>query len=161
MPAANGNPEGAIAEECVEICDAVLFTVCIHWVDTFANANLMPLSIAVHLISIQPLCARNAKLATNNPRMTAAIFITFIASNCSKQESSTSRKKKTFGWQIKTHYVLSLSVQHKTRVRELWIILLVICILNDYTAVICGISIPKLDHAVIYLSVSFCGSCKT
>ena len=36
----------------------------------------------------------------------------------------------------------------------------VICILNDYTAVICGISIPKLDHADILVSY-FCGSCRT
>ena len=49
MPAAKGNPEDAIAEECVEIWDAVLLTVCISWVVTFVNANLVPLSIAVHL----------------------------------------------------------------------------------------------------------------
>jgi len=32
---------------------------------------------------------------------------------------------------------------------------LVIRILNDYTAVRCCISIPKLDHTMVYLSVSY------
>jgi hypothetical protein len=49
MPAAEANPEAAIVEECVANCDAVSLRVCNAWLVTLANANLAPLSIAVHL----------------------------------------------------------------------------------------------------------------
>jgi hypothetical protein len=54
MPAAKGNPEAAIVEECDANCDAVSLRVCNAWVVTFANANLAPFSIAVHLTSTKP-----------------------------------------------------------------------------------------------------------
>ena len=65
MPAAKGNPEAAIVEECVANYDAV---------------SLMEVSIAVHLTSIQPLYDRNARPATNNPTTTAAYFHDFLDS---------------------------------------------------------------------------------
>ena len=77
MPAAKGNPEAELVE-CVANCDAVSLRVCIAWVITFANVDLVAISIAVHLTSIQPLYDRNAKPATNNPTTTAAIFMTFL-----------------------------------------------------------------------------------
>jgi len=48
------------------------------WVVIFANANLAPFSIAIHLTAIQPLYAKNARPATNNPTTTAAILKTFL-----------------------------------------------------------------------------------
>ena len=39
MPAAKGNPEAAIIEECVANRDAVTLRVCNAWVVIFANAN--------------------------------------------------------------------------------------------------------------------------
>ena len=63
MPTANGNPEAANIEECVANCDAVTLRVCNAWVVIFANANLALFSIAIHLTSIQPLYAKNARPA--------------------------------------------------------------------------------------------------
>jgi hypothetical protein len=77
-PAAMGDPEAAIVEECVANSDPVSSRVRIGSVVTFANIDLVATSIAVHLTSIQPLYARNAKPATNNPTTTAAIFKTFL-----------------------------------------------------------------------------------
>ena len=73
-----GNPEAAIVEECVTNCDAVLLRVCIAWVVTFANVDLVAISIAVHFTSIQPLYDKYAKPAANSPTTTAAIFMTFL-----------------------------------------------------------------------------------
>ena len=80
IPAAMGNPEAAI-EECIANCDALSLRVCIagsRWVVTFCNVDLIEISIAVHLTSIQPVYDRNAKPATNNPTTTAAIFMTLL-----------------------------------------------------------------------------------
>ena len=77
-PAPIGNPEAAIVEECVPNCDAVSLRVCIAWAVTSLNDDLVAFSIAVHLTSIQPLYDRDAKPATNNPTITAAIFMTFL-----------------------------------------------------------------------------------
>jgi hypothetical protein len=46
MPAAKGNPQAAIVEECVEICDAALLTMCISWFVTF-SAELYLSNIAL------------------------------------------------------------------------------------------------------------------
>ena len=69
MPAAMGDPEVTIVEECVASPARAV---------TLADADLVAFSIAVHLTSIQPLYDRNAKPATNNPTTSAAIFMTFL-----------------------------------------------------------------------------------
>jgi hypothetical protein len=94
-----GNPEAAI-EECAANSDAVSLRVCIAWVVTFANIDLVATSIAVHLKSIQPLYDRNAKPATNNPDNYRCYFHDFfdsISSYCPEQESPPADKKSSTG----------------------------------------------------------------
>ena len=107
MPAAKGNPEA----EYVANCDAVLLRVCITWVVTLANVDLVAFSIAVHLTSIQLLYDKYAK--PNNPTITAAIFMTFLiaypatAPNrnpppAEKRKSSTGKSEAVCFYQIDT-----------------------------------------------------------
>jgi hypothetical protein len=53
-------------------------SVCGTWIVTSVNADLVAFSILVHLTSIQSLYDRYAKPITNNPTITAAIFVTFV-----------------------------------------------------------------------------------
>jgi len=64
MPAAIGNPEAAILEECVANCDVVSLRVCITRFVTSVNVDLVTFSTAVHLTSIQPLYDRYASECT-------------------------------------------------------------------------------------------------
>ena len=45
---------------------------------TFVNVILVALSIATHFTPMNPLYDKYARVATNNPTNTAAIFITFL-----------------------------------------------------------------------------------
>jgi hypothetical protein len=160
-----GDPEVAIVEECVANCDAVLLNACTGCPTTLVNVVLVAFSISIHFTSIHPLYDRYARPATNNPTTNAAIFMTFliaypatapkrIPTPAEKRKSSTGKSKHS----MSSQYLYREA--HSERTMDIFINL-VIYILNDYTAVTCGISIPKLDHAVMYLSVSFCGSCRT
>ena len=167
-----GDPEVAIVEECVANCDAVLLSACTACPTTLVNVVLVAFSISIHFTSIHPLYDRYARTATNNPTTTAAIFMTFLiaypatAPNrnpppVEKRKSSTGKSEDALSCQyLYPQEKYSQSV-YKKRAFNYGYFYQISLVLNDYTAVICRMSIPKLDHAVIYLSVNFCGSCRT
>jgi hypothetical protein len=78
QPAAIGNPEAATVEECAANCDAVLLSAWTACPATFVNVVLVAFSISTHFTSIHHLYERYERLTTNNPIITAAIFITFL-----------------------------------------------------------------------------------
>jgi hypothetical protein len=89
-PAAIGDPDVAIIEECVANCDAVLLSAC-----TTCPSALVSVALAAFSISILCMIDMQDQLQiTNNYCYYFQDFPNGIASNCSKQESPTSRKKK-------------------------------------------------------------------
>jgi hypothetical protein len=78
-PAAIGDPEVTIVEECVANCDAVLLSASTICPSILVNVVLVAFSISIHFTSIHPLYDRYARPATNNlTTTTAAIFMTFL-----------------------------------------------------------------------------------
>jgi hypothetical protein len=127
-----GDPEVAIVAECVASCDAVLLSACTAGPTTLVNVVLAAFSISIHFMSIHPLYDRYARPAINNPKTTAAIFVIFLiaypATAPNRNPAPAEKRKSSIGKSkhaMLSQYLHRRSKQRKTRVRELWIFLLI------------------------------------